>query len=97
MPDLQTDRVIPREDEILGYLHRISKELLDLPPERLEAIQPGSSLTDALQLDSLAQVVLVSRIEEDFGMHLEPEEWQEVQTISDLLRAIQNRATKPLP
>ena len=45
------------EETILEHLKKIAKEQLNLTPEQIETIGPDVPLMDALQLDSLAQVV----------------------------------------
>jgi acyl carrier protein len=52
---------------------------------------------DALQLDSLAQVVLVTTIEQDFGCAFGLEQWQELQTVQDLVKMIAGRVCEQEP
>jgi acyl carrier protein len=79
------------EETILEQLKKIAREQLNLTPEQIEAIGPHVSLIDALQLDSLAQVVLVTNIEQDFGCAFGLEQWQELVTVQDLVRMIAGR------
>ena len=79
------------EETILEHLKKIAREQLNLTPEQIEAIGPDVPLMDALQLDSLAQVVLVTTIEQDFGCAFGLEQWQELVTVQDLVRMIANR------
>jgi acyl carrier protein len=79
------------EETILEHLKKIAKEQLNLTPEQIEAIGPNVSLMDALQLDSLAHVVLVTTIEQDFGCAFGLEQWQELQTVQDLVKMIAGR------
>jgi acyl carrier protein len=85
------------EETILEHLKKIAKEQLNLTPEQIETIGPSVSLVDALQLDSLAQVVLVTTIEQDFGCAFGLEQWQELQTVQDLVKMIASRVCEPEP
>jgi acyl carrier protein len=79
------------EATILEHLKKIAREQLNLTPEQIEAIGPDVSLVESLQLDSLAQVVLVTTIEQDFGCAFGLEQWQELVTVQDLVRMIASR------
>lgn len=79
------------EETILEHLKKIAREQLNLSAEQIAAIGPSVSLVDALQLDSLAQVVLVTTIEQDFGCAFGLEQWQELNTVEDLVRMIAGR------
>ncbi len=75
--------------EILMKLKIIAQEQLNLTPEQLASIQPDSPVMEALRLDSLATVVLISSVEREFGLTFEPEEWQQLTSIKDLVDMIQ--------
>jgi acyl carrier protein len=79
------------EETILEHLKTIAKEQLNLTPEQIQAIGPSVSLVDALQLDSLAQVVLVTTIEQDFGCAFGLDQWQQLETVQDLVKMIAGR------
>lgn len=64
-----------------------------MSPDQIAAIDPDARLLDTLQLDSLAQVVLMSAIERDFGCVFEPEELQQIETLRDLVRMIVRRVS----
>lgn len=81
------------EETVLAHLMQVAEEQLNLTPQQLAAIGPDSRLQDALQLDSLAKVVLATTIEHDFGFAIELEEWQQVETVGDLVKAIASRAS----
>jgi acyl carrier protein len=78
------------QTEILLKLKQIAEEQLNLTPEQLAGIQPDSPVMEALRLDSLATVVLISSVEREFGLTFEPEEWQSLTSIKDLVAMIQN-------
>lgn len=81
-------------EEIVAYLKRTAQAHLNLTPEQLQQIQVDFPLVEGLQLDSLAQVTLISAIEDDFGFVLEPEDRQQIHTVRDLVHFIQTRAAK---
>jgi len=85
------------EEAILEHLKKIAREQLNLTPEQIAAIGPSVSLMDALQLDSLAQVVLVTTIEQDFGCAFGLEQWQQLVTVQDLVKMIASRVCEPEP
>jgi len=80
------------EETILEHLKKIAHEQLNLTPEQITAIGPDAPLMEALQLDSLAQVVLVTTIEQDFGCAFGLEQWQSLVTVNDLVQMIASRA-----
>lgn len=51
-------------------------------------ITPDSRLDEDLGLDSLDRVDLVMAIEEEFGVDIEDEEWERVETVGDILRLL---------
>jgi acyl carrier protein len=73
---------------ILAYLKKTATEDLKLTQDQIDAIRPEVQIADGLSLDSLAQTVLVSKIENDFGIMFEPEDLQQVRTVEDLVRLI---------
>jgi len=85
------------EETILEHLKKIAREQLNLTTEQIEAIGPSVSLMDALQLDSLAQVVLVTTIEQDFGCAFGLEQWQQLETVQDLVKMIAGRVCEAEP
>jgi len=85
------------EDSILVHLKEIAKQQLNLSPDQIAAISPEASLLDALQLDSLAQVVLVTTIEQDFGCAFSLEQWQHIETVQDLVHMIAQRLLEEQP
>jgi acyl carrier protein len=79
------------EEAILVRLKEIARDGLSMTPEQLNAIEKDAPLMETLRLDSLGQVVLVTQIEADFGCVFEPEDWQQLQTVNDLVHMIQTR------
>lgn len=75
-------------ETILAHLKLVAQEHLNLTPQQIAAIQPQARIVDGLELDSLAQVVLMTSIERDFGCTFTPEQLQKVETIQDLVQLI---------
>ncbi len=89
---MQTSAVPRDESAVLQYLKQVAREQLNMSPEQIDAIRPETPLMEALPLDSLNQVVLVSTVERDFGRTFEPEQWQALGTVQDLLVMIAEEA-----
>jgi len=66
----------------------VAQEQMNLTPEQIAAIRPEARIIDGLELDSLAQVVLMTSIERDFGCTFSPEQLQGVETVHDLVQLI---------
>jgi acyl carrier protein len=82
------------EESILARLKEVAQGELNMTTEQIAALDPDAQLLDSMQLDSLAQVVLMSAVERDFGCVFELEELQEIETLRDLVRMIAQRATR---
>lgn len=76
------------QESVLSHLKKVAQDQMNLTPEQIEAIRPETRIVDGLQLDSLAQVVLMTSIEHDFGCTFSPEELQGVETVNDLVQLI---------
>jgi len=85
---VQPTAVPKDEGAILEYLKQVAREQLNMTPEQIESIKVDAPLMEALPLDSLNQVILVSTIERDFGQTFEPEQWQALATVQDLVKMI---------
>lgn len=85
---MQPTAVPKDEGAILEYLKQVAREQLNMTPEQIESIKVDAPLMEALPLDSLNQVILVSTIERDFGQTFEPEQWQALGTVQDLVKMI---------
>jgi acyl carrier protein len=85
------------EPTLVKWNEETIRDQLNLTPEQIEAIGPNVPLMDALQLDSLAQVVLVTTIEQDFGCAFGLEQWQQLETIQDLVTMIAGRVCEQEP
>lgn len=85
---MQPTAVPKDEGAILEYLKQVAREQLNMTPEQIGSIKVDAPLMEALPLDSLNQVILVSTIERDFGQTFEPEQWQALATVQDLVKMI---------
>ncbi len=69
----------------LVQLNAIFQEVFDDPEL---AVEPGTSTSDVLDWDSVAQVKLVLTIEESFGIRFTIHETSAIHTVGDFLAAI---------
>jgi len=84
----------PSDEDVLDHLKTICVEELELPPEHVAKIDGRTSVVEGLQLDSLAQVILLGGIEEHYGFVFEPEHrerLQSIKTVQELIDIIQER------
>jgi acyl carrier protein len=79
-------------DRVLQHIRNVAKEHLNMTDEQIAAINPDAPILSELPLDSLSQVVLATSIESDFKLTLEPEDWQSVRTVRDLVTLVHSRA-----
>ena len=90
MPDQQA-AVSLTDEQVLEYLKRLGASELELTPTQIERIRFESTVTEGLQLDSLRQVILLTNIEENFGIEFSLQDRQEllaIATVRDLVRLI---------
>lgn len=78
-------------DLVLERLKVLAREELEMKPDDLARIGPETPLVEGLALDSLKQVVLVTGVEERFGLDLADLDRDQLRTIGDLVRLIQER------
>lgn len=81
-------------DAILTILREIARDELNLPAVQLARLRLESPLVESLQADSLAQVVLLTRLEERLNIEFEMDDRDQMETsetIGDLVRLIQRR------
>ena len=88
---------VPTEEEIFEYLKRTVQTEMGFTAAQLEAIRPEATIAEGLPLDSLAQTVLINRIESHFGIMFELEDWQQVCTIRDFACLIRQRIELKTP
>jgi acyl carrier protein len=81
-----------RSDAALEVIRRLYFELHPAEPD-LVPITPESSLEEDLGLDSLARVELLMRLEQSLGVHLPEATLGTMETVADVLRALQIAGT----
>lgn len=86
--------VFETDEAVLERLKQLAGDRLELTPEKMEAIRPEARIGEGLQFDSLAQVTLLAAIEDEFGFAIEFEDRERLQSVSDLVRLIRERATR---
>jgi acyl carrier protein len=85
-------------DGILDRLKTYVREDLELGADLVERVTLETRVVEGLQLDSLRQVMLVARIEEDYGFEFDAagaDELDALASVGDLVRLIQRRAARP--
>jgi acyl carrier protein len=85
------DLMYLESDRVLQHIRDVAKEHLNMTDEQLANLNPDAPILSELPLDSLSQVVLATSIESDFRLTLEPEDWQSIVTIRDLVKLVHSR------
>ena len=95
MPHPDVDTRDLSQQAILLFLKKLAREELELPPETVAKIELKTPLVGGLNLDSLAQAVLIAQVEECYGFIFElddRERLQNAETIGDFTQLILQRA-----
>lgn len=74
-------------EQIQSKLIEILAEMFELEPADIRA---DSELYDELDIDSIDAVDLIVRLKEITGKKVEPEEFKEIRTVSDVVDAIED-------
>ena len=75
-----------------GYRGPVKVILLNTAPALTAAdVTDGTSLRDDLDLGSLQAVTMVMDLEDEFGITVEDEELEGLNTVSDILRLIESK------
>lgn len=85
------------EDAIIDRLKACAVDALELKPEDVRDITRATPIMEGLQLDSLRQVILLARIEEDYGFEFDPEDLTrmgERATVGEFAELILRRASE---
>ncbi len=83
------------EEAVLDTLKAFAADALDLPTEDVARLTMQLPVVEGLRLDSLRQVMLLTRIEEEYGFEFDPEELGGLgpdATIGDLIAVVLRRA-----
>jgi acyl carrier protein len=73
------------EEEIHAKLREVLVELFEIDPAK---ITPEANLYTDLDIDSIDAVDLVIQLKEITGKKIQPEEFKQVRTVNDVVRAI---------
>jgi acyl carrier protein len=82
------------EERVLSHLRSIAVEILELDPETVRGFAPELPLAEALHLDSVAQLILLTEIEDKYGFLFQPEDAERLRTMADLVQIIRERAVR---
>lgn len=91
MPDRPTSPENSVEEGILDFLKDIAREELELSEEQIEQMDLDTPLMEGLKLDSVTQVVLITAIEDRYGIEFELEDGEGLRTVRDLVAIIQEK------
>lgn len=91
MPDHPKPLEDAVQEGILDYLKDIAREELELSEEQIEQMDLDTPLVEGLRLDSVTQVVLITAIEDHYGIQFELEDGEGLQTVRDLVTIIEER------
>lgn len=75
------------EREILGRVVQIVSDKLAIDPDQ---ITPDSSFAEELGADSLDVVELLMTLEDEFGLTIEEDEAENIETVRDIVSYIQD-------
>lgn len=84
-------------DHIIEDLKMIAVRELELTEAQIARLQPESSLTETLNLDSLAQATFVFAIEDHYGITFELEDMAKIKSLQDLVDMVRKIHTFDLP
>jgi|GEM_PF-1570192 len=91
MPDHPTPSESAAQETILDFLKEIAREELELSEEQLEQMDLDTPLMEGFRLDSVTQVVLITAIEDHYGIQFELEDGEGLRTVRDLVGIIEER------
>lgn len=72
-------------------IEKVNHFIVDDFEVEASAIRPEANLKETLDLDSLDYVDLVVAIEQNFGLKVKPEDFQQLQSVSDFYTFIEKR------
>jgi acyl carrier protein len=94
MDDIRTGAL--SDTQLLAHLRMLAVTELELKAEQADGIQLDTPIVEGLALDSLKQVVLLTSLEDTYGVVLAPADLEEVkalQTVGDLVRMVRERSS----
>ena len=89
---------IPQEDTRMVNRDSLLKELLAIIEDDLgvvpEGITPESNLREALGMDSVDMITVISRVEQNYRIRLSHDELAQLVTVSDILNMISAKSAE---
>jgi acyl carrier protein len=82
--------------QLLAQIRMLAATELELKEEQVAGVQLDTPIVEGLELDSLKQVMLLTSLEETYGVVLAPatvEELRALRTVGDLVRLIRERSS----
>jgi acyl carrier protein len=82
--------------DLLAQIRRLAATELELNAEQVAGIRLDTPIVEGLDLDSLKQVMLLTSLEETYGVVLAPatvDELRALRTVGDLVRIIRERSS----
>jgi acyl carrier protein len=76
---------VPSRDEVFAKIAEILSDSFELDPKK---IQPGSTLYDELDLDSIDAIDIFTQLREVTGRRPDPAEARNVRTVSELIEFV---------
>jgi acyl carrier protein len=75
------------DNDIFDRVTDIIAEITDIKKEEL---QPGKSLTEDLEIDSLTKIELAVTIQDEFDIEVEDEKLKELKTVQDIVDLVKS-------
>lgn len=76
------------EKQLEEKIREIIAGILDVDPEE---ISEETAIGDLPQWDSLSHIQIISAIEKEFGFHFTPDVMMDLEDVSDIVAAVQER------
>ena len=72
-------------------LEKIKKIIADVCGVDVSVVNESSSVGDFPSWDSMAHLTILSTIEEELNVDFEPEEMMDIESVSDIVKAVANK------
>jgi acyl carrier protein len=77
---------MPTQDQTYAHVRSLLIELFEVDPDK---IRPDARLAQDLEIDSIDAIDLVLKLKDYCGRKIKPEEFKHVQTVGDVVNAVQ--------
>lgn len=74
--------------ETIDKVKAIVAEVCDVTPEK---VSETTSIGDYPQWDSMGHLAILSKVEEEFDINFEPEEMMDLEDVSDIIKAVNDK------